>query len=354
MGSRHCRARGWLEHPGPRHLQLDRRSRPRRTRRPLHTRQRRKRRHRYLHRRPALGGYRNPRPPPRSPHAQFLTFNGPGRAHNGNSRASEITVNAAPAGRPTAPKTSKSRGQKPPSNRRLPHRSRLDGDPSPAGPSSTGATPTRTAPPNSPFESPPDSTAEPSLPSPSTSATAMYNLAASGSLLTTNDPENILYPDDVVAALQTPAADRSAEQIKTLLDYHGQNDETYVKLAGELRDLQNNPPKPILHRHAPIARTPIPCHLRPQPRRLPPARRRRRAAHPRRATPLQPRGKRQTASTSHAGSWTPPTSLTARVAVNRVWEHLRRRARPHQRRLRHTHRRPHPPRIARLARRKLH
>ncbi|MBX3176562.1 MAG: PSD1 domain-containing protein [Candidatus Hydrogenedentes bacterium] len=254
-----------------------------------------------------------------------LTFNGPGRAHNGNFVLSEITVNAAPAGRPHSTENIKiARAKATFEQEGYPIEAAFDGDPVTGWAILDGRNTNQNRSAEFTFESPAGFDR-------GTIFTItldqrygeMYNLGRFRIALTTNDPENILYPDDVVAALQTPAADRSAEQIKTLLDYHGQNDETYVKPAGELRDLQNNPPKPIPSIVMAIARNPNPPVTRVHNRGdfLQPGA----VVGPHTPAvlhPLQPRG--ESPDRLDLARWIvdPANPLTARVAVNRVWEHL--------------------------------
>jgi len=142
-------------------------------------------------------------------------------------------------------------------------------------------------------------------------------------LVTTSQPETLSLPDDVRAILKTPAAQRTDEQKNALLDYYGKFDPKMRELRAALIGYQRGEPKPP----ATIAQT-IAAAVTPRVTRiltrgdfLRPAEEVQ-ASAPTIFAALKPRG--EAPDRLDLARWIvdPSNPLTARVEVNRVWEHI--------------------------------
>lgn len=254
-----------------------------------------------------------------------LTYSGPGRAHNGNFVLAEFSIFAAPADDPqhlepvkiaSATASFAEKGH--------PIEDAFDGDPGTGWAIFDGNNTNKNC------------TAEFLLDQPvgfegGTIFTIklehwygnQHNIGRFRIALTSNDPANILYPDDVVAALRTPAAERAPAQVAALLDLYGRGDEAYKKLADSLAKLKADAPKPANAFVMAIAENPAPpethVHIRgdflqPGEAVAP--------GTPAILPPLKVRGERPDRLDLALWIVDRDNPLTARVAVNRIWEHL--------------------------------
>lgn len=141
--------------------------------------------------------------------------------------------------------------------------------------------------------------------------------------LTGTDPADIRYPDDVIAALLTDKAKRSPEQVNALVHAYGQQDEAYKKLTGELEKLKEGAPGPIPSYIMAMAQNPEPPVTRVHNRGdfLQPGAKVK-PHTPAVLPPLDVRGEKPDRLDLARWIVDPENPLTARVAVNRVWEHL--------------------------------
>ena len=150
-----------------------------------------------------------------------------------------------------------------------------------------------------------------------------HNLGHFRLSLTTEDPARILYSDTVTAALLKDAASRSPEDEGALLHAFGQEDEEYQKLTADLAAQEGKAPKPIASTVMALKENPNPpvtrIHnrgdfLQPGAEVEPHT--------PAVLPPLTARGARPDRLDLARWIVDPENPLTARVAVNRVWEHL--------------------------------
>jgi len=254
-----------------------------------------------------------------------LTFSGPGRAHNGNFVLSEIAVTAAPAGRPHSTEAIPiAHGKATFEQDGYPIAGAYDDDPVTGWAILDGRNTNQNRSAEFTFGKPagfPGGTIY--------TVTLdqrygeMYNLGRFRLSLTKNDPANILYSDEVVAALQVPPEKRSAEEIDTLLALYGQGDETYTALAAALQKAKNSPPSPIPSIVMAMAANPKPPVTRVHNRGdfLQPGVEV--APHtPAVLHPFKARGEKPDRLDLAHWLVDPANPLTARVAVNRVWRHL--------------------------------
>lgn len=254
-----------------------------------------------------------------------LTNSGPGRSHNGNFILSEFAVLAAPAREPhrTVPvKIAKARASFAQSG--YPIEAALDGNAATGWAVLDGKNTNRNHTADFTFESPVGYDGGTIF---TVKLDQLYggknNLGRFRLSLTGNDPANILYSDDVISALKVPAAERTPAQIEVLLTLYGQSDETWKKLTGELTKLQDNPPKPIPSIVMALTANPTPpvTHIHTRGDFLQPGD----AVGPHTPAVLPPlKARGETPDRLDLARWIvdPGNPLTARVAVNRVWEHL--------------------------------
>lgn len=254
-----------------------------------------------------------------------LTFKGPGRSHNGNFVLTEFGVTAAPAKEPhkTTPVKIASATASFAQND-YPIEAALDGNPVTGWAVLDGKNTNQKHTAAFTFESPvggeEDTIFTIRL---DQSYGGKNNLGHFRLSLTPTDPADILYADEVVAALKTPPAERTPAQVDALLALYGQGDETWKKVTDELKALRDNPPAPIPSIVMALARNPKPPQTRVhnrgdflQPGE--PVEPHTPAVFP----PLNARGERPDRLDLARWIASPENPLTARVAVNRVWEHL--------------------------------
>jgi mono/diheme cytochrome c family protein len=254
-----------------------------------------------------------------------LNYGGPGRAHNGNFVLGEFSVTAAPANAPhdTTPlqitSATASFAQK-----GYPIESAFDGDPNTGWAIFNGRDTNKDCVANFTLSEPVGFDKGTIL----TFKLAHYygNQHTIGRFrlsLTGNDPANILYPDEVVAALLTPSSERAPAEVDALLHAYGQQDEHYKKLTESLNKLENSPPAPVKSILMALKENDSPPVTRIHNRGdfLQPGAKV--APHtPAVLHPMHVRGERPDRLDLARWIAQPENPLTARVAVNRVWEHL--------------------------------
>jgi hypothetical protein len=254
-----------------------------------------------------------------------LTYHGPGRAHNGSFVLAEISVTAAPASEPhrTAPvKIASAKAGF--AQEGYPIEAALDGNAATGWGILNGKNTNQNQSADFTFEAPVGHEEGTIFTVKIDHGYGGYsNIGRFRLALTRNDPANIIFSDDVVAALRLPVAERTEEQTESLLQLYGQGDATWKKLTEELAKLEGNPPAPIPsivmalrpNEKAPVTR----IHnrgdfLQPGDEVQPHT--------PAVLPPLKARGDKPDRLDLARWIVDPANPLTARVAANRVWEHL--------------------------------
>lgn len=254
-----------------------------------------------------------------------LTYRGPGRAHNGSFVLAEFSVMAAPATEPHRMAPVKIASAKAGfAQEGYPIEAALDGNPATGWGILNGKNTNLDHSADFTFETPVSHDEGTIFTVKIDQGYGGYsNIGRFRLALTRNDPANIVYSDAIVAALRVPVTERSEAQTEILLELYGQGDAAWVKLKSELTQLEDKPPAPIPS---------IVMALRPN--ETPPVTRIHNrgdflqpgdevAPHtPAVLHPLKARSEKPDRLDLARWIVDPANPLTARVATNRVWEHL--------------------------------